>query len=48
MKYIISENQQTLITALKKRKAIKEQEYIIQAFSPTNNESVQPQLSKNK
>ena len=51
MKYIISENQQVLIDALKKRKAVKEsgsQEFISQAYAPTNNESVQPKTSKGK
>lgn len=40
MKYKINESQSKLIDSLKKRKSIKEQEFIMQSFSPTANEGV--------
>lgn len=43
MKYRINESQETLIKELKRRKRIREQEYIAQAYAPTNNEAVQKQ-----
>lgn len=38
MKYRLTESQNQLISSLKKRKRVKEQEYIIQSYSPTMNE----------
>jgi hypothetical protein len=38
MKYLLSESQYKLIKELKKRKKVREQDFIAQAYAPTINE----------
>lgn len=40
MKYRLTESQNELILELKKRRYFKEQEHIMQSFSPTANEEI--------